>query len=76
MAREELGLQKSGPVIDVSKNGEGASGHLPLFSSFAENGLLCCDRAFAFFRFIRDFSLVRRQGYAFDVSQKINLGQC
>lgn len=47
MVREELSLQKSGLVIDASKNGEGANGHLLLFSWFAENGLLCCDRAFA-----------------------------
>lgn len=38
-------------------------GHLLLFCWFAENGLLCCDRAFAFFRLRRDFSLVRKKGY-------------
>lgn len=47
--REELSHLKSGVGIDASKNVEGADRLVLIFSWFASNGLLCCDRAFAFF---------------------------
>lgn len=77
MVREELSHLKSGVGIDASKNVEGADGLLLIFSPFASNGLLRCERAFAFFG-LKNAIPSRRgsRATAFDVSRKINLGKC
>lgn len=77
MVREELSHLKSGVGIDASKDVEGPDRLLLIFSRFASNGLLCCDRAFAFFGLKNAIPSWRgSRATAFDVSRKINYGKC